>query len=142
MGHIAGANSGNLDLKKRINELEAEVEELNSKRPVSLYKSIGFTGTTTNYELITTVTIPAKSFYVLSAYLNYGNSKPTGVRICYKNDYQDTAAWQEQDASHDAYEVHCQTTGYIEAETTFYIFGKWHAAAKNSAYVNGFYIPA
>jgi hypothetical protein len=31
MGHISGANSGNLDLKKRINELEAEVEELNSK---------------------------------------------------------------------------------------------------------------
>ena len=190
MGHIAGANSGNLDLKKRINKLEAEVEELNqdsfiSRRkltsdddlntiiepgiysfstnnvpsnspfsngsiievikihdtsdriiqrvtrygkagqsaervlfgtdwlawvmrcaPVSLYKSMVFTGTTTNYELITTVTIPAKSFYVLSANLNYGNSKPTGVRICYKNDYQDTVAWQEQDASHDAYEYY------------------------------------
>ncbi len=31
MGHIPGANSSNLDLKKRINELETEVEELNSK---------------------------------------------------------------------------------------------------------------
>ena len=139
----AGVRFGNVDISGiGDGTVTGAINALNSKRPVSLYKGMGFTGTTTNYELITTVTIPGKSFYVLSAYINYGNSKPTGVRICYKNEYQDTAAWQEQDTSHDANEVRCQINGYTEVDITFHIFGKWHVAAKNSAYVSGFYIPA
>ena len=43
MGHIAGANSGNLDLKKRINELEAEVEELKDNLVFDNYQTPTFT---------------------------------------------------------------------------------------------------
>lgn len=110
--------------------------------PVNLAKTVDYTPSAANtYYRVTTVSIPAKSFYSVTANPYYSNACPRGVRICSVNDVKNTVAWQEQ-SDDGAYSVSATTTGYTENALTLHIFAKWSAANQNALGISGFYTPA
>lgn len=109
--------------------------------PVNLDKTVDYTVPAANtYSRVTTVTIPAKSFYCVTANPFYSNACPRGVRICSTNDEKNAMAWQEQ-AENSANSVSATLTGYTENALTLHIFAKWANANQNLLGIAGFYIP-
>lgn len=119
------------------------LDTLNSKLPVSIGKIVTYTASAANtFEYVTSVTIPAKSFFVITCFPSWNYNKPLGVRICTSSTAsREAVSWQEQDGSHDTDQVSCTYSGYAFDERTYYIWGKWSGANTNSIHVNGFYIP-
>ena len=110
--------------------------------PVSLNKQVNYTPAAANtYYNVTSVTIPAKSFYDFGASPIWINAKGTGISIhtgntsaSSNNMVEDTIA-----ASHG---VSARVCGYTETQLTFYIWVKWSGASQNRVDVYGFYIPS
>lgn len=143
-GTITGA-IGALD--SDLEKLNADVTELagdvgsRANKPVNLAKSADITAAANTYTKVTTISIPAKSFYTFTAFPIWYNYCPMGVRICSSDNVNQALAWQEQ-SSTASYMVSATVSGYTDSGTTFYVYAKWNGGGAEQLHIQGFYIPS
>jgi len=83
------------------------------------------------------VTIPAKSFYCITARAIYANSNALWVGI---GDSSTNAASCFVNANAGFNHASCSICGYAEEEKNFYIWAQWNSDNSNQAQAYGFYI--
>lgn len=109
--------------------------------PVNLAKIADITASANTYTKVTTVSIPAKSFYTFTAFPIWYNYCPMGVRICSSDNVNQALAWQEQ-SSTAPYMVSATVSGYADKATTYYVYAKWNGGGAEQLHIQGFYIPS
>ena len=114
----------------------SKIEGINSSFHV-ISKSGKFAGQTTAFYTGVSITIPAKSFYVLSGSANWSNTAPQWVGIA-SNDTINTSQYAEGQRSGSI--ATCTIAGYVEKETTFYLWAKYPNTTENEGYFAGFYV--
>lgn len=112
------------------------------KAPVSLNKQVSYTPAAANtYYNVTSVVIPAKSFYDFAASPIWMNSKGTGISI-HTGSTSANSNNMVEDTIAASSGVTARVCGYAETKLTFYIWAKWSGASQNRLDVYGFYIPS
>ena len=114
----------------------SKIEGINSSFHV-ISKSGKFAGQTTAFYTGVSITIPAKSFYVLSGSANWSSTAPQWVGIA-SNDTINTSQYAEGQRSESI--ATCTIAGYVEKETTFYLWAKYPNTTENEGYFAGFYV--
>lgn len=100
-------------------------------------KSGRFVGQTTAFYTGVSVTIPVKSFYVLSGSANWSNTAPQWVGIA-SSDTINTSQYAEGQRSESI--ATCTIAGYVENETNFYLWAKYPNTTENEGNFAGFYV--
>ena len=91
--------------------------------------------------MVGSITIPANSYFCITARGTYNNNICTGVAIATTDTtYKNACALKTRDT--DEYHVSCTYCKYTDSELTLYLWGKWEKASSNFIDVTGFYIPA
>ena len=91
------------------------------------------------YEKVTSITIPAKSFFVFSITPAYQNTKGLGISVnTSSTDYMGVLC-KETTMSNNDNGVTITRSGYLTTKKTYYIWAKWNTASSNSVEIYGFY---
>lgn len=122
--------------QEAIDENAAAIKSLNSSFHM-ISKSGRFVGQTTAFYTGVSVTIPAKSFYVLSGSANWSNTAPQWVGIA-SSDTINTSQYAEGQRSESI--ATCTIAGYVENETNFYLWAKYPNTTENEGNFAGFYV--
>ena len=107
----------------------SRIHKIDQRISVSAQTSYFYTGLS--------VTIPANSYFVLTARCAWGSSRPVWVGIASDSGI-DTSQYAE--GIGELATVSCTYSGVVDEETTFYIWGKWSATGNNEVVAKGFYI--
>ena len=101
-------------------------------------EGMNFTSSTSASYTGLSITIPAKSFYSLCAYVSWGSCQPSEIYVSMS---QETHTGAPNASGVVAYNT-AQTSwsGYRSTETTFYIWAKYSSAGTNYVGLNGFYV--
>lgn len=112
-----------------ISSLNSRIHKIDQDLFVSAQTSYFYTGLS--------VTIPANSYFVLTARCSWGSSRPVWVGIASDSE-SDTSQYAE--GIGEKATVSCTYSGFVEEETTFYVWAKWSAAGDNAVLAKGFYV--
>lgn len=118
-------------------QLKNDFDQLKTFSFHVISKSGKFAGQTTAFYTGVSITIPAKSFYVLSGSANWSSTAPQWVGIA-SNDTINTSQYAEGQRSESI--ATCTIAGYVEKETTFYLWAKYPNTTENEGYFAGFYV--
>lgn len=116
-------------LKDDFDQLTSRIHKIDQNLFVSAQTSYFYTGLS--------VTIPANSYFVLTARCSWGSSRPVWVGIASDSE-SDTSQYAE--GIGEKATASCTYSGFVEEETTFYIWAKWSATGDNAVLAKGFYI--
>lgn len=83
------------------------------------------------------VSVPAGSFYSITAIANFNYGRPTsiGISISSTSSVQMKATNQESNGS-----ASCTMTGNTNVNLTLYIWASYNNVSTNTIYLNGFYL--
>lgn len=111
--------------------------------PTSIEKLFEHTSSAANtWELVGTITIPARKFYTITARGYYNNCTCKGVIIGQNettHKYTYAAMFNEDAAAHNPSCTYSGVTG--DSATTFYLWCKWSGTVLNNLRVTGYYLP-
>ena len=122
--------------QKAIDENTAAIKSLNS-RIHKIDQNLFVSAQTSYFYTGLSVTIPANSYFVLTARCSWGSSRPVWVGIASDSE-SDTSQYAE--GIGEKATASCTYSGFVEEETTFYIWAKWSATGDNAVLAKGFYI--
>lgn len=141
----AGVRFGNVDISGiGDGTVTGAISALNSKKPIRIHEYKQHTCGSTDYEPIFSVTIPANSFFCITAYTEWGDIRPSGVaigpngtNIAHCHVKADNTAEPLLNGAVISF------SGFAENDRELWVWGKWYAAnTLNRSMVEGFYIPA
>lgn len=125
-------------VKDKFDEVDTELTTLSNKtnfHPVAFNIAVSSAPTEITY-LRSNLTIPANSFFSVTAIAYFNNSQPSFIGISHNED-----RYNEIVSSRVGYHMASTTfSGYTEESKTLYFWGQWSAATDNSAQVRGFYV--
>ena len=81
-------------------------------------------------------TVPANSFYVLTARAGYSNRKPESVLFSTRSDSANGGVVSEAVSAN--YSATTTVSGFTESEMTLYVWAKWSGSSTETAAINGF----
>lgn len=124
-------------INENFTKIDDAVGELNkNSRFHEIKKSIGFTSSTELSYTGGSVTIPAKSFFSITARFIYSSSKPL-IGAFSKSPTQYNEVFGGVAAVHN---VSITMSGYTDNELTYYLWAKYEGGSSEGCNIEGFYV--